>query len=250
MTKRTALITGATSGIGEATTELLAKNDFKIIACGRNSEKLTALKNKLSAITEITTLQFDVKDKKSVFEKINGLSEDWKNIDVLVNSAGNAHGRANVADDDTDNWDEMIDANVRGLLYVTKAAMGNMIARKTGHIINLSSIAGKEVYAGGTVYCASKAAVESISQGLRLELVGHQIKVTNLAPGAVATDFSLVRFKGDKEKADAVYTGWHPLQALDIAETILYIVNAPKHVNIADVLVLPSQQASCLVYAK
>jgi 3-hydroxy acid dehydrogenase / malonic semialdehyde reductase len=250
MMKRTALITGATSGIGEATAELLAKNNFKIIACGRKIDKLVALKNKLSAITEITTLEFDVKDKKSVFEKINGLSEEWKNIDVLVNSAGNAHGRAYVADDDTNNWDEMIDANVKGLLYVTKATVSNMIARRTGHIINLSSIAGKEVYTNGTVYCASKAAVESISQGLRLELVMHQIKVTNLAPGAVATDFSLVRFKGDKEKADAVYAGWQPLQAIDIAETILYIVNAPKHVNIADVLVLPSQQASSLVYAK
>ncbi len=245
-----ACITGATSGIGAATAELLAKNNFKIIACGRNQEKLNALKTKLSTSTEIITLQFDVKDKQSVFEKINSIPEDWKNIDVLVNSAGNAHGRANVADDDIDNWDEMIDANVKGLLYVTKAVMSTMIARKSGHIINLSSIAGKEVYASGTVYCASKAAVESISQGLRLELVSHQIKVTNIAPGAVATDFSLVRFKGDKAKADAVYEGWQPLQAMDIADTILYIVNAPSHVTIADVLVLPKQQASCLVYSK
>jgi NADP-dependent 3-hydroxy acid dehydrogenase YdfG len=248
--KRIALITGATSGIGEATAETLAKNDFKIIACGRNSEKLEALKNKLSTVTEIYTLQFDVKDRKSVFEKIGALPPDWKNIDVLINSAGNAHGRAYLSDDDIDNWDEMIDANVKGLLYVTKAVIPQMITRKTGHIINISSIAGKEVYAGGAVYCASKAAVESISQGLRLELVEHQIKVSNVAPGAVATDFSLVRFKGDKAKADAVYAGWNPLQAADLADTILYILNAPKHVNLADVLILPSQQASCLVYSK
>jgi 3-hydroxy acid dehydrogenase / malonic semialdehyde reductase len=250
MIMKTAFITGASSGIGAATSELLAKNNFKIIACGRNGEKLAELKNKLAPITEVLTLQFDVKEKQTVFEKISSLPDDWKNIDVLVNSAGNAHGKANIADDETANWDEMIDANVKGLLYVTKALIPNMMARKTGHIINLSSIAGKEVYAGGTVYCATKAAVESISQGLRLELVSHQIKVTNLAPGAVATDFSLVRFKGDKTKADAVYEGWQPLQAIDIAETILYIVNAPIHVNIADVLVLPRQQASCLVYAK
>jgi 3-hydroxy acid dehydrogenase / malonic semialdehyde reductase len=250
MTKKTALITGATSGIGEATAELLAKNGYRIIACGRRIEKLNALKNRLTSHTEILTLQFDVKDKKNVFACIENLPAEWKNIDVLINSAGNAHGRASIADDDMDNWDEMIDANVKGLLYVTKAVVPNMIARQTGHIINLSSIAGKEVYAGGTVYCASKAAVESISQGLRLELVEHNIKVTNIAPGAVATDFSLVRFKGDKAKADAVYEGWHPLQGSDIADTILYILSAPKHVVLADVLVLPAQQASAMVYAK
>ncbi len=250
MTKKTALITGATSGIGEATADLLAKNGYRIIACGRNLEKLNALKNKLAAYTEILTLQFDVKDKKNVFTCIENLPTEWKNIDVLINSAGNAHGRATIANDDTENWDEMIDANVKGLLYVTKAVIPNMIQQKSGHIINLSSIAGKEVYAGGTVYCASKAAVESISQGLRLELVEYNIKITNIAPGAVATDFSLVRFKGDKAKADAVYEGWTPLQGSDIADTIFYILSAPKHVVLADVLILPTQQASALVYAK
>jgi NADP-dependent 3-hydroxy acid dehydrogenase YdfG len=248
--KRIVLITGATSGIGEATAELLANHDFKIIACGRRAEKLEALKRKLSGITEIITLQFDVKDKQSVFSLIQALPEEWQNIDVLINSAGNAHGRANVSNDDIANWEEMIDSNVKGLLYVTKAILPQMVKRKTGHIINLSSIAGKETYAGGAVYCASKAAVESISTALRMELVEHQIKVSNIAPGAVATDFSLIRFKGDKAKADAVYAGWHPLQASDIADTILYILQAPKHVNLADVLILPSQQASCTVYSK
>jgi NADP-dependent 3-hydroxy acid dehydrogenase YdfG len=248
--KRIVLITGATSGIGEATAELLAKNNFKIIACGRRQDKLEGLRNRLSSITEITTLQFDVKNKIDVFEKIKSLASEWQDIDIVINSAGNAHGKAAIHEDDTANWDEMIDGNVKGLLYVTKAVLDKMISRKTGHIINLSSIAGKETYSGGVVYCASKAAVEAISAGLRMELVHHQIKVTNIAPGAVATDFSLVRFKGDKEKADAVYAGWHPLKAEDIADTILYVLNAPKHVQLADVLILPSQQASSIVFSK
>jgi NADP-dependent 3-hydroxy acid dehydrogenase YdfG len=250
MTHQIALITGASSGIGEACAKVLAQNNYNIIACGRNREKLLALQKELSAITKVHVLVFDVKNRADVWRQIESLDSEWNQIDVLINSAGNAHGKAALHEDDMDNWDEMIDANVKGLLYVSKAVMPQMMKRKRGYIVNLSSIAGKEVYAGGAVYCASKAAVESISQAMRLELVDYGIRVCNIAPGVVETNFSMVRFKGDKAKSDAVYSGWDTLKAKDIADTIMYVLNAPSHVQLADILILPKQQASATVRAK
>ncbi|MDO5608600.1 MAG: SDR family NAD(P)-dependent oxidoreductase [Capnocytophaga sp.] len=242
--KRTVFITGATSGIGEAVARQLAELPYRLILCGRNRKKLDELQISLGKITEVTTLCFDVADKKSVFSGVESLSADWKNIDVLINNAGNAHGLATFADADLTDLEAMIDINVKGLIYVTKAVLPQMNATKNGHIVNLSSIAGKQTYENGVVYCASKKAVEALSEGLRQELVGQGIKVSNVAPGAVNTNFSAVRFKGDTAKADAVYAGFEPLLAEDIADVITYILQAPPHVNVADVLILPKAQAS------
>ncbi|MDQ2656341.1 MAG: SDR family NAD(P)-dependent oxidoreductase, partial [Bacteroidota bacterium] len=199
MGQRIALITGATSGIGEATARLLAKNNFNLIICGRRKDRLEKMRGELSALTNVMTLSFDVRDYNAVQSSLQSLSGDWKNIDVLVNNAGNAHGldpiqRGNVAD-----WDAMIDINVKGLLYVSREIIPGMTERKSGHIINIGSIAGKEVYPNGNVYCASKFAVDAISQGMRIDLNPFGIKVTSIHPGLVETEFSLVRFKGDEE---------------------------------------------------
>ena len=240
--KRTALITGASSGIGMATAHKLAKN-YRLILCGRRQDRLDDLKNILSKETEVFTLNFDVRDKKTVFTSIEGLPEQWKNIDVLINNAGNAHGLAPFDDAELEDLEAMIDINVKGLIYVSKAVIPLIKKSENGHIVNLSSIAGKEVYTNGTTYCASKAAVESLSKGMRYDLLPYGIKVTNVAPGAVETEFSLVRFKGNQEKSDNVYKGFEPLVAEDIADTISYALNAPKHVQIADVTVFPKAQA-------
>jgi NADP-dependent 3-hydroxy acid dehydrogenase YdfG len=238
-----AFITGATSGIGRATALLLARNGFDIIATGRREERLQEL---AAAITQVRviTLAFDVRDKAAVQAAVAGLPDDWRQIDVLVNNAGNAHGLSAIQDGAEEDWDRMLDINVKGLLYVSKAIMPLMVARKKGHIINLGSIAGKEVYANGNVYCASKFAVEAISQGMRIDLNKEGIKVSEINPGAVNTEFSEVRFKGDKERADAVYQGFQPLVAEDIADVILFMVTRPAHVNLADVIILPIAQAS------
>lgn len=240
--KKIALITGASSGIGEATAKALSKEGFGIILCGRRKEALEQLQKELP--TESYILTFDVRSKSDVFDSINRLPENWKNIDVLVNNAGNAHGLGAIQDGDIADWEAMMDGNVNGLLYVSKAVMPVMIQNKSGHIINISSIAGKQVYPNGNVYCASKAAVEALSQGMRQDLNPFGIKVSNVAPGAVNTGFSNVRFKGNQEKADAVYQGFTPLYAEDIADLIRYVVMAPAHVNIADVTILPTAQAS------
>ena len=240
--KKIALITGASSGIGEATAKALSKEGFGIILCGRRKEALEQLQKELP--TESYILTFDVRSKSDVFDSINRLPEDWKTIDVLVNNAGNAHGLGAIQDGDIADWEAMMDGNVNGLLYVSKAVMPVMIQNKSGHIINISSIAGKQVYPNGNVYCASKAAVEALSQGMRQDLNPFGIKVSNVAPGAVNTGFSNVRFKGNQEKADAVYQGFTPLYAEDIADLIRYVVMAPAHVNIADVTILPTAQAS------
>lgn len=246
-----ALITGATSGIGKATAIRLAENGYNLIVCGRRAEKLEELKNSLSKTVKIHSLIFDVRDRKEVELQINSLSNEWKNIDVLVNSAGNAHGLSSIQNGEIDDWDAMIDGNVKGLLYVSRAIIPQMVERKKGHIINLSSIAGKQTYANGAVYCASKKAVEAISEGMRLDLTEHGIKITNIAPGAVATEFSEVRFKGDKEKAKKVYEGYDPLLAEDIADFISYAVNAPDRVTIADVTIYSkSQSAPTTIYKK
>jgi 3-hydroxy acid dehydrogenase / malonic semialdehyde reductase len=241
-----AFITGATSGIGRATALLLAQNGFDIIATGRRLDRLQQLE---AAITQarVKTLAFDVRDKAAVQAAVAGLPEDWQQIDVLVNNAGNAHGLAPIQDGAEEDWDMMLDINVKGLLYVSKAIMPFMIDRKKGHIINIGSIAGQEVYANGNVYCASKFAVDAITRGMRIDLNKEGIKVSEINPGAVNTEFSQVRFKGDQQRAETVYQGFQPLVAEDIADLILFMVTRPAHVNLADVLILPTAQASATV---
>ena len=242
-----ALVTGATSGIGKATAQILAKNNYKIILCGRREDRLLELKKELSAFTEVCTLSFDVRDKKAVFESINSLPEGFSKIDVLINNAGNAHGLDSIQNGDLDDWDAMIDINVKGLLYVSKAIIPKMIEQKSGHIINIGSIAGKEVYANGNVYCASKHAVDALNQAMRIDLNPYGIRVGGIHPGAVETEFSEVRFKGDSERAANVYKGFEPLRAEDIADIIHFVISRPYHVNIADLMVLPTAQASATV---
>ncbi len=239
-----ALITGATSGIGMATAIKLSENGYNLILCGRRMERLENLKSKLLGKVKVQFLIFDVRNKSKVEYLINNLSEEWKNIDILINSAGNAHGLAPINDGDIEDWDAMIDANVKGLLYVSRAVIPQMVERKKGHIINISSVSGKQTYANGTIYCASKKAVEAISEGMRLDLTEHGIKITNIAPGAVETEFSEIRFKGDKEKAKKVYEGFDPLLAEDIADMILYAVCAPDRVTIADVVIYAKAQST------
>lgn len=245
-----ALVTGATSGIGKATAQILAKNNYKIILCGRREDRLLELKNELSSFTEVHTLSFDVRDKKAVFDSINSLPEGFSKIDVLINNAGNAHGLDAIQNGDLDDWDAMIDINVKGLLYVSKAIIAKMIEQKSGHIINIGSIAGKEVYPNGNVYCASKHAVDALNQAMRIDLNPYGIRVGGIHPGAVETEFSEVRFKGDSEKAANVYKGFEPLRAEDIADIIHFVISRPYHVNIADLLVLPTAQASANVMNK
>jgi 3-hydroxy acid dehydrogenase/malonic semialdehyde reductase len=246
MTK-TALVTGATSGIGKATAQILAKNNYKIILCGRREDRLNDLEKELSEFTEVHTLSFDVRDKKAVFDSINSIPEAFSTIDVLINNAGNAHGLDPIQKGDLDDWDAMIDINVKGLLYVSKAIIPQMIERKSGHIINIGSIAGKEVYPNGNVYCASKHAVDALNQAMRMDLNPYGIRVGAIHPGAVETEFSEVRFKGDVNKAANVYKGFEPLHPEDIADIIHFVVSRPYHVNIADLMVLPTAQASATI---
>lgn len=241
---RIALITGATSGIGKATAFAFANSGINLILCGRRQERLDELKTELSAKVNVTTLCFDVREKSAVFRAIESLEREWKSITIVVNNAGNAHGLSTFDEGVVEDWDAMIDGNVKGLLYVSKAIVPGMVERKHGHIVNISSIAGKEVYPNGAVYCASKSAVESISAGMRLDLTKHGIKVTNVAPGAVETEFSVVRFKGDADRAAKVYEGFDPLLPEDIADAILYAVNAPARVTVADITLLAGAQSA------
>lgn len=247
MAKRIALITGATSGIGEATARLLASNNFDLILCGRREERLQKLSAELAALTRIHILAFDVRDQKETLTQLTSLPDDWKDIDVLVNNAGNAHGLDSIQNGSVEDWDAMLDINVKGLLYVTKAVLPVMVQRNKGHIINIGSIAGKEVYANGNVYCASKSAVDALTKGMRIDLNAHGIKVTGIHPGMVETEFSLVRFKGDAERAASVYKGLEALRGEDIADLILFAITRPAHVVIADLVVLPTAQASATV---
>ena len=244
---KTALITGATSGIGKATAQILAKNDYKIILCGRRQDRLNDLQQELLKFTEVHTLNFDVRDKNTVFNSINSIPERFATIDILINNAGNAHGLDPIQNGNLDDWDAMIDINVKGLLYVSKAVIPGMIERKSGHIINIGSIAGKEVYPNGNVYCASKHAVDALNQAMRMDLNPYGIRVGGIHPGAVETEFSEVRFKGDTEKAANVYKGFEPLRAEDIADIIHFVVTRPYHVNIADLIVLPTAQAAATI---
>ena len=244
---KTVLITGATSGIGKATARILAENNYRIIICGRRAERLSELKKELSEFTEVHTLQFDVRDKKAVFENINSLPEAFLKIDILINNAGNAHGLDPIQNGDLDDWDAMIDINVKGLLYVSKAIIPKMIEQKSGHIINIGSIAGKEVYPNGNVYCASKHAVDALNNSMRMDLNPYGIRVGAIHPGMVETEFSEVRFKGDTERASTVYKGVKALQAEDIADIIHFVVSRPYHVNIADLIVYPTAQASATI---
>ncbi|MBU2949874.1 SDR family NAD(P)-dependent oxidoreductase [Tamlana agarivorans] len=248
MTK-TALITGATSGIGEATAYEFAKQGIHLILCGRRVERLNTIKVALEKLTIVHTLNFDIRDRHKTFKAIESLPEAFKNIDILINNAGNAHGLDPIQDGDLDDWDTMIDINVKGLLYVSKAIIPQMTERHSGHIINIGSSAGKEVYPKGNVYCASKHAVLAITEGMRLDLNPYGIKVTAINPGMVETEFSKVRFKGDPI-ADSVYQGFKALEAKDVAEIIYFAVSRPAHVNIADLLVFPTAQANSTTVQK
>ena len=250
MGQRNVLITGATSGIGEATARLLAKNNYNLILCGRRQEKLGQLQKELSAYTKVATLLFDVRDNSAVTTALQSLGGEWKNIDVLINNAGNAHGLDPVHKGSIEDWDAMMDINVKGLLYVSREILPAMTARKSGHVINIGSVAGKEVYPNGNVYCASKFAVDALTKGMRMDLNPFGIKVTSIHPGLVETEFSLVRFKGDSERASTVYKGIKPLTGEDIADSILYVLSAPDHVVIADMVIYPRAQASATVVTR
>lgn len=239
-----ALITGATSGIGKATAQAFADLGYALVLCGRRSERLEELQQALGAKTSVLTLTFDVRHKEEVMKAIESLPADWQNIAVLVNNAGNAHGLAAFQEGDLEDYDQMIDGNVQGLIYLARAIAPGMVQRGTGHIVNISSVAGKYTYANGAVYCASKAAVEALSEGMRLDLTQHGIKITNIAPGAVATEFSLVRFKGDAERAAKVYAGFDPLLPEDVADAIVYAVTAPARVTVADITLFASAQSA------
>jgi 3-hydroxy acid dehydrogenase/malonic semialdehyde reductase len=241
---KTAFITGATSGIGKATAEALAQEGFSIIICGRRKERLEELQAKLSAFTSVHILSFDVRNQAETNAAIDSLPERFKTIDILVNNAGNAHGLSPIENGDTNDWDAMIDINIKGLLYVSKAIIPGMTERRSGHIINIGSIAGKEVYPNGNVYCATKHAVDALNKGMRMDLNQYGIRVGAINPGLVKTEFSLVRFKGNEERATPVYEGYEPLLPEDIADIIRFMVTRPYHVNIADLTVLPTAQAS------
>lgn len=247
-----ALITGATSGIGKACAEIFASNSYNLILTGRREDRLKKISINLKEKygIKVKELCFDVRDNNAVVEKLNSIDDDWKKVDVLINNAGLAAGKDPINEGLLDDWDRMIDTNIKGLLYISKVVIPWMTQRKKGDIINIASIAGKEVYPDGNVYCASKHAVDALSKGMRIDLVNFGIRVTNIAPGMVETEFSEVRFHGDKSISDTVYNGLDALQAEDIAECIWFAVSRPKHVQIGDMLILPTAQASATVVNK
>jgi NADP-dependent 3-hydroxy acid dehydrogenase YdfG len=241
-----ALITGATAGFGKATAELFAANGWKLILAGRRKVRLDVLERQLRERynSEVLLLSFDIRNNTDVKNAINSLPEKWKAIDVLVNNAGLAAGLSAIQDGNTEDWEQMIDTNVKGLLYMTRAVAPLLKSRGRGHIVNIGSIAGKEVYANGNIYCATKHAVDALTKATRIDLLSFGIKVTQIAPGMAETEFSLVRFKGDEERAKSVYKGVQALQAEDIAETIFWAVTRPPHVNINDLVIMPTAQAN------
>ena len=243
--KKTAFITGATSGIGEACARKFAEGGYRLIITGRNAEKTEALKTALEANgTEVRSLVFDVRDAAAAKAAAESLDEDWATPDVLINNAGLALGLEKEYEGDMADWDTMIDTNIKGLLTMTRLIVPGMVARNAGHIINIGSVAGDAAYAGGNVYCATKAAVKTITDGLRIDVAETALRVTNIKPGLVETNFSRVRFHGDNERADKVYQGIQPLTGTDIADVAYYVASAPAHVQIAEVLVLATHQAS------
>lgn len=248
--KRTAWITGATAGIGEATARLMAKNEFRLIISGRRNDRLEKLSDELKKHTEILPICLDVRDREAVFKAAKNLPEEWKTIDVLINNAGLAVGLGPAHEGDPEDWDRMIDTNIKGVLNMLKAITPGMIARKKGHIVQISSIASKEVYPNGNVYCATKHALDAITQSIRMELLPYHIKVSSIHPGMVETEFSLVRFKGDAERASNVYKPVEALKAEDVANTILYCLNAPEHVSIHELVVMPAAQATVRLVRK
>jgi NADP-dependent 3-hydroxy acid dehydrogenase YdfG len=248
--KKTAFITGATSGIGKATALLFASKDIRLVICGRRKELLIKLQKQLEPLTDVYILNFDVRDKNAVSNAINSLPEKFSHIDILINNAGNAHGMDPIEQGSLEDWDAMLDINVKGLLYVSRAILPQMVERRSGHIINIGSTAGKEVYPKGNVYCASKHAVDAINQGMRIDLNTYGIRVGAVNPGLVETEFSNVRFKGDVERADSVYQGFQPLKPEDIADIIYFVISRPPHVNIADLVVMPTAQASSTIVKK
>ncbi len=249
--KKIALITGATSGIGEACAQQFAKNGYDLILTGRNREKLEQLKDYLSnEKVDVLLLCFDVRDRKAAIAAIESLDERWQKVDVLVNNAGLALGLDAEFSGDMDDWETMIDTNIKGLLTMTRLVVPGMVDRNHGHVINIGSVAGDVAYANGNVYCATKAAVKAISDGLRVDLVNTAVRVTTVKPGLVETNFSVVRFHGDQDRADTVYKGIQPLTGQDIADVVMYAANAPEHVQIAEVLVLATHQANGFTISK
>ena len=243
---KTILITGATSGIGEACANLFAENGYQLILTGRRKEKLEKLADSLSSQYNrpILALNFDIANQNACENAIHNLPPQYKKIDILLNNAGLAAGLNPIQEGLLSDWESMIDINIKGLLYITRLVAPLMTAQRSGHIVNISSVAGKENYANGNVYCATKHAVDSLSQTMRIDLLQHGVKVTNIAPGMVETEFSLVRFKGDEKRAKNVYMGITPLSAHDIAETIYWAVSRPDHVNISDIVITPKAQAN------
>jgi 3-hydroxy acid dehydrogenase / malonic semialdehyde reductase len=244
--QKIALITGASSGIGEASASLLAHNGYDLILTGRREDRLKKVASEIKSNTgqKILELVFDIRNQIEVQKNISSLEAGWENVDVLVNNAGLAAGLSTVQDGMVDDWEQMIDTNIKGLLYISKVVIPLMIKRNSGHIVNIGSIAGKEVYPNGNVYCATKYAVDAITKGMRIELLAHQIKVTSICPGAVETEFSTIRFHGDSDRAKNVYKGFTPLNAGDIADAILWVITRPPHVNINDMLIMPTAQAN------
>ena len=243
--KRSVVITGATSGIGEGCAKCFARGGYRIIITGRNGEKLDSLKRSLETDgTEVLTLAFDVRDREAARKAVESIPDDWKDIDVLINNAGLARGLEPEYQGNFDDWDQMIDTNIKGLLTMTRLIVPGMVSRNRGHIINIGSVAGDAAYAGGNVYCATKSAVKAITDGLRIDVADTRLRVTNIKPGLVETNFSNVRFHGDTQRADNVYRGIKPLTGDDIADVAFYAANAPEHVQIAEVLVLATHQAN------
>ncbi|MCF8304192.1 MAG: SDR family oxidoreductase [Bacteroidales bacterium] len=250
--QKTVLITGATSGIGKATAKKFAQNKYNIIITGRRRERLEKLKEDIKEKyrVDILLLNFDVRDKQQVQQSLSGLQGSWRRIDVLVNNAGLAAGLNTIQEGSLDDWEQMIDTNVSGLLYVSHVIMPLMVEQGHGHIINIGSIAGKQVYPKGNVYCATKHAVDALTKAMRIDMLPHGIRVTQISPGAVETEFSEVRLKGDKEAAANVYKGFQPLKGEDIAEVIHYVTTLPQHVNVNDMLVMPTAQANANTFTK
>lgn len=245
MNKKIAIVTGATSGIGEACARKLAENNYRVIITGRKADRLEAVAEDLRGVgAEVLTLAFDVRDRESATAAIESLPAPWQEIDVLVNNAGLALGLEPEFDGSYDDWDTMIDTNIKGLLTMTRLIVPGMVQRNRGHVVNIGSVAGDAAYANGNVYCATKSAVKALSDGLRIDVAHTRVRVTNIKPGLVETNFSVTRFHGDKARADGVYHGIEPLTGKDIAESVYFAVSAPEHVQIAEMLVLATHQAS------